>query len=433
MIITGILFFILILLGAPVVFALGASAAVTILSLDVPASIIAQRLYAGLDSFTIMAIPFFILAGVIMERGGIARRIVEFSMALVGWVSGSLLLVASITGIGMAAVSGSGAASTAAISSVMLGQMRERRYNIDFSAGLIAAAGTLGPVIPPSVMMVVLATSTNLSIGRAFLGGIVPGLMMAIAILAAGYLFARRGGAAYRETQAFSLSHLGRTFVAAIPAFIVPVVVVGGIIGGLFTPTEAAAVAVLCGLVIAVSVYREVSLKDVPGMILWAASLSAAVMMVIATANVFSWLISSQNVPAAIGAVMHQATASPLAFLLLMAVLLVIVGMFMEGISAIMVLAPVLLPIAVSFGVDPLHFGVLMVMNLSLGMITPPYGITLYVASSVANRSVMQVSRQLWLPLSLLLGILLLTTVFPALVTALPDLLIPVANRQSGS
>lgn len=207
----------------------------------------------------------------------------------------------------------------------------------------------------------------------------------------------------------------------------------GGIIGGLFTPTEAAAVAVLFGLVISLYVYREVSLKDLPGMILWAASLSAAVMMVIATANVFSWLISSQHVPDAIGAVMHQATASPLAFLLLMAILLVLVGMFMEGISAIMVLAPVLLPIAVSFGVDPLHFGVLMVMNLSLGMITPPYGITLYVASSVAKRSVLQVSRQLWLPLSLLLAILLLTTCFPALVTALPDLLIPVANSHSGS
>lgn len=433
MIITGILFFLLILLGAPIVFALGISAAVTLLSLDVPTSIIAQRLFAGLDSFTIMAIPFFILAGVIMERGGIARRIVDFSIALVGWLTGSLLLVASLAGIGMAAVSGSGAASTAAIASIMLEQMRSRHYNIDFSAGLIAAAGTLGPVIPPSVMMVVLATSTNVSIGRAFLGGVVPGLMMAVAILAAGYLFARRGGPAYRETQAFSRRHLGRTFVAAIPAFVVPLVVVGGIIGGLFTPTEAAAVAVLFGLVISLYVYREVSLKDLPGMILWAASLSAAVMMVIATANVFSWLISSQHVPDAIGAVMHQATASPLAFLLLMAILLVLVGMFMEGISAIMVLAPVLLPIAVSFGVDPLHFGVLMVMNLSLGMITPPYGITLYVASSVAKRSVLQVSRQLWLPLSLLLAILLLTTCFPALVTALPDLLIPVANSHSGS
>jgi C4-dicarboxylate transporter DctM subunit len=432
-IVTGIVFLVLIVIGAPIVFALGISAAVTILSLDVPVSIISQRIYAGLDSFTIMAIPFFVLAGVIMERGGIARRIVDFSIALVGWITGSLLLVACVTGIGMAAVSGSGAASTAAISSTMLGAMRDRGYNVDFSAGLIAAAGTLGPVIPPSIMMIVLATSTNISIGRAFLGGIVPGLLMAVAILVSGYIYARRGGSAYRETQSFSLRTLGRTFVVAIPALAVPGIVVGGIIAGLFTPTEAAAVAVVCGLVISVYVYREVKIHDVPGMILSAASLSAAIMMVIATASVFSWLIASQNVPAAVGDLMHGATSSPLVFLLLMGVLLLLIGMFMEGISAIMVLAPVLLPIAVSFGVDPLHFGVLMVMNLSLGMITPPYGITLYVASSIANRSVLQVSRQLGLPLLTLAGILLLTTCVPALVTALPDLFIPITSRNFGN
>ncbi|MEE4279964.1 MAG: TRAP transporter large permease [Halieaceae bacterium] len=433
MILTAGLFLALILLGTPIVFSLGVSAAVSIVSLDIPVSIIAQRVFAGLDSFTIMAIPFFIFAGVIMERGGIARRIVDFAVALVGWVTGSLLLVACVTGIGMAAVSGSGAASAAAISSTMIGEMRRRNYDVDFSAGLIAAAGTLGPVIPPSIMMVVMATTANLSIGRAFLGGVVPGLLMAAGLLAAGYVFARRGGVAYRGAAAFSLVDLGRSFLAAMPAFLIPVVVVGGIIGGLFTPTEAAAVAVVIGLLVALLWYREISLRDIPSMILWSASLSAAIMMVIATASVFSWLIASQNVPAAIGAFMHGATNSAVVFLLVMGLALLVIGMFMEGISAIMVLAPVLLPIAVSFGVDPLHFGVLMVMNLSLGMLTPPYGITLYVAGSVANRSVMQVSRKLGLPLGALLLVLLLTTAFPALVTALPDLLIPLADSTGGS
>ncbi|MEM1189699.1 MAG: TRAP transporter large permease [Pseudomonadota bacterium] len=432
MILTGILFLVLIVLGAPIVFALGVSAAVTLVELGVPISIIPQRMFAGLDSFTIMAIPFFVLAGVIMERGGIARRIVDFSVALVGWITGSLLLVAGVTGIGMAAVSGSGAASTAAISSTMLGEMRGRGYNIDFSAGLIAAAGTLGPVIPPSIMMVVLATSTNLSIGRAFLGGVVPGLLMALGLLAAGYFYARRGGNAYREAAGFSATRLLQTFRAAMPAFAIPGVVVGGIIGGLFTPTEAAAVAVVIALLVALLVYREVSLRDVPAMMLWAASLSAAIMMVIATANVFSWLIASENVPAAIGGFLHARTDNATLFLLAMGVALLVIGMFMEGISAIMVLAPVLLPIAVSFGVDPLHFGVLMVMNLSLGMLTPPYGITLYVASGIAHRSVMQVSRELALPLGTLLLVLLLTTFLPGVVTALPNLLIPLAGA-SGS
>jgi C4-dicarboxylate transporter DctM subunit len=425
MTLTLLLFVLLILIGAPILFALGISAALAIQAMEIPPAIIAQRLYAGLDSFTIMAIPFFVLAGVIMERGGIAKRMIDFSVALVGWITGSLLLVAAVTGIGMAAVSGSGTASTAAISSMMLRQMRERGYDIDFSAVITAAAGTLGPVIPPSIMMVVLATSTNLSIGRAFLGGVIPGLLMAAAILTAAYIHARRGGEAYRDTEPFSLQRLLRSLLAALPAFLVPSVVVGGIVGGWFTPTEAAAVAVLCALLIAIYGYREIRWHQLPAMMLAAASLSAAIMMVIATANVFSWLIAAQQVPAAIAEFLLQATSSPLVFLLLMTLLLMVVGMFMEGLSAIMVLAPMLMPVAQGFGIDPLHFGVLIVMNLSLGMITPPYGITLYVASSVARRSVLQVSTRLALPFSLLLAVLLLTTVFPAVVTALPNWLIP--------
>jgi C4-dicarboxylate transporter DctM subunit len=427
MTLTFVAFLVLIIIGAPIVFALGVSAAITIYIADIPISIISQRMYVGLDSFTIMAIPFFVLAGIIMERGGIAKRIIDFSVALVGWITGSLLLVATVAGIGMAAVSGSGAASTAAISSIMLGEMRERGYDIDFSAGLMAAAGTLGPVIPPSIMMVVLATTSNLSIGRAFLGGIVPGLLMALAIMIACYVYAKRGGDAYRETEPFSLRRLNRTFVAAVPAFIMPVIIVGGIIGGIFTPTEAAAIAVLCGLIISIFVYREIGFKSIPSMVLRAATISAAVMMIVATASVFSWLIASQNVPEKIGDALHQATDNPVVFLLLMNLLLILIGMFMEGISAILVMIPVLLPIAVSFGIDPLHFGVVVIMNLSLGMITPPYGITLYVASSVANRTVLQVSRKIGLPFFLMFAILILTTFVPELATYLPDLFMPKA------
>ena len=425
MTVTLIAFLILIILGTPIVFALGVSAALTIFMADIPMSIVSQRMYAGLDSFTIMAIPFFVLAGIIMERGGIAKRIIDFSVALVGWITGSLLLVATVAGMGMAAVSGSGAASTAAISSIMLRELRERGYNIDFSAGLMAAAGTLGPVIPPSIMMVVLATTSNLSIGRAFLGGVAPGLLMALAIMIACYVYAKRGGDVYRDTETFSLRRLGQTFVAAGPAFIMPVVIVGGIIGGIFTPTEAAAVAVLCGLIISIYIYKEIGFKTIPSMLLRAAAISAAVMMIIGTASVFSWLIASQNVPALIADLLHEATNNPLVFLILMNFLLIFIGMFMEGISAILVMVPVLLPIATSFGIDPLHFGVIVVMNLSIGMITPPYGITLYVASSVANRSVLQVSRKIGMPFVLIFAILMLTTIWPELVTYLPDLFMP--------
>lgn len=429
MTITLIVFLVLIVIGTPIVFALGVSAGLTIWFSDIPVSIIAQRMYEGLDSFTIMAIPFFVLAGVIMEQGGIARRIIDFSVALVGWITGSLLLVATVAGIGMAAVSGSGAASTAAISSIMLREMRQRGYDVDFSAGLMAAAGTLGPVIPPSIMMVVLATTSNLSVGRAFLGGIVPGLMLGVAIMVAGYSHARRGGDAYRDAEPFSLGRLARTFIAALPAFVLPLIIVGGIIGGIFTPTEAAAVAVLCGLIISMFVYREITFAGIPPMIVRAASISASIMTIIATASVFSWLIASQDVPGAVAAALHRATDSPLLFLLLMNLLLIFIGMFMEGISAILVMVPVLLPIAVSFGVDPLHFGVVVILNLSIGMITPPYGITLYVASSVANRTVLQVSRKIGLPFLLMIAILVLATLAPATVTWLPDLLMSAPGR----
>jgi len=426
--ITIALFFILIVIGAPIVFALGISAALSLAIADIPAGILAQRMYGGLDSFTVMAIPFFVFAGIIMEQGGIARRIIEFSIALVGWITGSLLLVATIAGIGMAAVSGSGAASTAAISSIMLKEMKKRGYDIDFSSGLMAAAGTLGPVIPPSIMMVVLATTANVSVGRAFLGGILPGLMMAAGIMLACYLYAKRGGSAYADTEPFSMSRLWRTFVAALPAFFLPIVIVGGIIGGAFTPTEAAAVAVFFGLAISLFVYREFGLRDIPKMILRAASVSASIMMIIATASIFSWLIAVEDAPATIAAIMHQATDSPLGFLLFVNVLLILIGMIMEGISAILVMVPVLLPIAVSYGIDPLHFGVIVILNLSIGMITPPYGITLYVASSVADRTVVQVSRKIGMPLLLMILVLALTTVFPSIVTVIPDFFMGSAN-----
>jgi C4-dicarboxylate transporter DctM subunit len=418
-------FLLLIVMGAPIVLALGASAALAIYLADIPAGIIAQRMYGGLDSFTVMAIPFFVLTGIIMERGGIARRIIDFSVALVGWITGSLLLVATVAGIGMAAVSGSGAASTAAISSIMLREMRRRGYDIDFSAGLMAAAGTLGPVIPPSIMMVVLATTSNLSVGRAFLGGVVPGLLMGLAIMLSCYVYARRGGDAYRRTEPFSLRRLARTFVAAIPAFSLPVIIVGGIIGGLFTPTEAAAVAAFVGVLIALFVYREITPGSLPGMILRAAAVSASIMTIIATASIFSWLIAVENLPQDIAAFLHAATGHPLVFLLLMNLLLIVVGMFMEGISAILVLVPVLLPVAVSFGIDPLHFGVVVILNLSIGMITPPYGITLYVASGVAQRTVLQVSRKIGMPFLLMIAVLILATLLPETITLLPDLLMP--------
>ena len=359
-------FLLLLLAGMPVVFVLGIAATLTLLILQphIPITIVAQRMYDGLNSFTIMAIPFFVFAGAIMDAGGISRRIVDFATALVGWIVGSLLMVSVVAATGLAAISGSGSADVAAVSAIMQPELRRRRYDIDFSAAVIACAGSLAQIIPPSLMMVVVALVSNLSVGAMFLAGILPGLLTVPGLLLAAYAHARRGGPQYRETQPFDLARLGRTFRAALPSLGMPVIIVGGIVGGVFTPTEAAAVAVLYGLLVAMLVYRELALRDLPRLILRASALSAAVMTIIGTASIFGWLVASANVPAALAEWIRSVSSEPWTYLLMINVVLMAVGMFMESLAAILILVPVLMPIAVSFGIDPVHFG-LVVVRLS--------------------------------------------------------------------
>ena len=416
-----VLFLFLLVFGTPIVFSLGIAASFTLLSYDVPMSLVAQRMYGGLDKFTIMAIPFFILTGIIMERGGIAKRIIDFATALVGWITGSLYLVAVVAGTGLAAISGSGSADTAAMSSIMLPQMKKRKYNIDFSAAIMAASGSLGTIIPPSIMMVVLATISNQSVGALFLAGIIPGLMCAAFLLISGYARAKLNKSEAQDTTNFSFIFLVKSFVKAIPALTLPVIIVGGIIGGIFTPTEAASVSVIVGLIISIFIYKEIKFKDLPEIILRAATIASTVMLIIATASIFSWFIASQQIPQKISEFMLGFSESKLLFLINVNLLLILIGMFMESISAILILVPVLMPVAIAFGVDPLHFGLIIILNLSIGMITPPYGITLFVASSIAERSIIDVSKKLILPLTLMFLVLILATYFPQISLYLPS------------
>jgi len=408
-------------LGVPLVFVLGASAMVTLLSTtNVPLTLISQRMFAGLNSFTLMAIPFFVLAGVVMESGGISRRIVDFSSALIGWVTGSLLHVACVTAAGLAAISGSGSADVAAVSSIMQPQLRRRKYDVDFSAAVIACAGAMAQIIPPSLTMVVIAIIGNMSIGALFLSGVVPGFLCIVLLMAISYVFARRGGPQYKESEPFSIGRLSKTAYAALPAFGMPVAIVGGIIGGVFTPTEAAAVAAFYGILLGLFVYRELKFRELPQLFLRAASLSAAVMLIIGTASVFAWLVANANVPTALGRWLRSVSESPLVFLLFVNGLFLVVGMFMETIAAILIVAPVLLPIALGFGVEPIHFALVIVFNCALGTVTPPYGISLMVAATVANRSPVQVWRKSWQPVAVMAFVLLLVTFFPEMSLWLP-------------
>jgi C4-dicarboxylate transporter DctM subunit len=416
-------FLLLMLSGTPIVFALGVAALLAIVMLmDTPLVIVAQRIYGGVDSFSLMAIPFFVAAGMTMAMGGIAKRFVDLASALVGWITGSLYLVAIVTGTGLAAISGSGSADTAAVGSILTPEMRKRGYDIDLSAAIIAASGALAPIIPPSILMVVVAVTSNLSIGAMFLGGIVPGLIIATGLALTCWMIAKRGGPAYRDAQPFSLARLNQAFLAALPGLSLPIIIVGGIVGGVFTATEAACVALVVALFLALFVYREITFRDLPDLLLKSVSLSAAVLIIVSTASVFSWLIASMGAPKLLDAWIRGLTDSPVIFLLMINLLLLVVGMFMESISAILILLPVLMPIAKSFGIDPVHFGVVVTLNLSIGLITPPYGICLYVAAMVSGRSIEQVASRVWIPLIPMLLVLMLATYVPVIVTGLPGL-----------
>ena len=417
-------FLVLLLVGMPVVFVLGLAAAATLVLTqpDIPLTIVSQRMYDGLNSFTIMAIPFFVFAGAIMDAGGISRRIVDLATALVGWIVGSLLMVSVVAATGLAAISGSGSADVAAVSSIMQPELRRRKYDVDFAAAIIACAGSLAQIIPPSLMMVVVALVSNLSVGAMFLAGVLPGLLTVPGLLASAYLHARRGGPQYRDIEPFDFARLRRAFRASLPALGMPVIIVGGIVGGVFTPTEAASVAVLYGLLIALFVYRDLSWRQLPALVLRASALSAAVMMIVATASIFGWLVASANVPAILAAWIKSVSSEPWTYLLMVNVLLMLIGMFMESLAAILILVPVLMPIAVYFGIDPVHFGVVVVMNFAIGMVTPPYGITLFVASSIAERNIIQVSRRIVWPWAMMTLVLILVTYVPDIALFLPRL-----------
>lgn len=416
-------FLFLLLFGAPIVFALGVSSlAILTLVMDVPVSVVSQRLYAGLDSFTIMAIPFFVLAGILMDAGGISKRMVQLADALVGWITGSTLLVAVGAATGMGAVSGSGSADTAAISAIMQPEIKRRKFDPDFAAVMIAAGGSLASVIPPSLMMVVIASIANISVGQLFMAGIIPGLLTGMGLMFMCYMYARKKGGHYLEVTPFSMARLTSSFVQALPAMGLPFLIIGGIVGGVFTPTEAAAVSVLYGLIVGVFVHRELKLSSLPKLLLKASAISASVMIILASASIFSWLISLARVSTAVGELIQSLSSDPLVFLLLVNVLLLVVGMFMESIAAMLILVPVLLPLAIAYGIDPVHFALVVVFNLTIGFVTPPYGIALYVAANIAGRGIMQVASQSWRALLVLLTVLLLITYVPEIGMWLPDL-----------
>ncbi|MEK4628172.1 TRAP transporter large permease [Solibacillus sp. FSL R7-0682] len=387
------LLIIFLLLSVPVGFALLLASLGTIVLADVeiPFSILTQVMVTANDSFPLMAIPFFILAGVLMGRGGVSERLLNIANSFVGHYRGGFAIAAVLTAMFFSAISGSGPATVAAIGSIMIPEMVKRGYKKLFATALIASAGTIGIVIPPSIPLVIYGVSSGTSIGDLFKAGVIPGILMGGALMLWAYIHAKKENYKpdSKATWKERLHHINR----GKGALLMPVVILGGIYGGIFTPTEAAVIAVVYGLILSFFIYRELTWKDTIALFYDSAVSTGSIMVIVAAAAVFGRILTLEQIPNNVAATMLSLSDNPIVFLLLVNILLIIVGTFMETIAAVIILTPILLPLSTQMGIDPVHFGIIMIVNLSIGFITPPLGMNLFVASSISNIKIVQLSK----------------------------------------
>lgn len=415
-------FFVLLFLNVPICVSIGLTcAAYSVIFGGVNPSYIATSMFTSCDSFPLMAVPFFILAGALMEGGGLSKRLVDFGDSLLGHFSGGFAIVTVACCAFFGAISGSAPATVAAIGSIMVPTMLERGYDKDFSLALIAASGCLGILIPPSIPMVVYGVSTNTSIGGMFLGGFGPGILTALLLIAIAIYISRKRG--YKGNgRKFTFRHVWETFVPAIWAILVPVIILGGIYGGIFTPTEAAAVAVIYGFFAGKFIYKELTWEKFKSAVMNSCVTVGNVLIIVGTATTLGRVFTVENLPAILSDLIGGID-SKFVILLIINGLLLIVGCLMETSAAIMILAPILLPLVVPFGVNPIHFGLIMVLNLAIGMITPPVGCNLFVAAGLAKLDFMKIVKAVLPLLVFMLISLALVTYVPAITLALPQLL----------
>jgi tripartite ATP-independent transporter DctM subunit len=417
----GMIFLACMVLGIPIAFCLGITAAVSLVMLDLPLGVVAQRIFTGIDSFPLMAVPFFVLAGDLMNYGGTTMRLVRFSNALVGWVRGGLAHTNIVASMFLAGISGSAVADASAIGGILIPGMVKEGYDVDFSAAVTASASTMGPIIPPSILMVIYGVTTGVSIGALFAAGFIPGVLIGFSLMAVAYVIARKRN--YPKLAMMSLPEFVTAFRKAIFALLAPVIILGGILAGVFTPTEAAAVAVAYAFFVGIFVFRELRMADMPRILVQSGVTTSVLLLVIGTANVLAWVLSAEQIPQRIAQTMLGISRDPYFILLLLNLFLLVVGMFMEGGAAIIILAPVLAQVAQSVGLHPLHFGFVMVLNLVIGLLTPPLGVCLFVACSIARISLAELVKAILPFLLVEIGVLFLVSYFPMVALWIPKLL----------
>ena len=413
---------ILFLLNTPIAIAIGVAALVALLSQgDFSLMIVIQRLFGGADSFHLMAVPLFMFAGVIMAAGGVSRRLIDFANALVGWLPGGLAAVSIVSAMFFAGISGSAAADTAAVGAILIPAMKKSGYRSEFAAAVQASGGSIGVIIPPSIPMIIFGFLTGASIGKLFAGGILPGLLIGGSLIAVATIISSRQG--YSLQSNFCFNKLVRTFKHGIFALGAPLIVLGGILSGIFTATESAAVAVFYGLLLGIFVYKEINFSDLGRLFTEGAIASGVVMFIIATASVFGWLAAIEELPAKLAGSLLQLTENRVLLLLLINLVLLIAGTFMETTAALILLVPMIAAMQPSLNIDLVHLGVIVITNLAIGMLTPPMGICLIVSSSLAEERLTAVSRAILPFLAILLIDLLIITFYPPLTMVLANLI----------
>lgn len=408
-------------IGIPIAFSLGIASLSFLTFSGIPLSLLPQRMFTGLDSFPMMAVPFFILAGEMMNSSGITKKIVDFAEIMVGRIRGGLAHASIVSCMFFAGISGSGVADAAAIGSMMIPAMQKKRFDKDFSCAVIAAASVMGPIIPPSIPMVIYSMLASTSVAAMLLGGAIPGVLIGLSLMLVAYVFSRVRN--YPRNEKWPpLRVVIRVLVGAIVPMLMPLIILGGIIGGIFTATEAAAVAVLYSLIIGLIVFRSLKPDAMAKVAIGTAKTTGIVFLVMATANIFNWLMAVEQVPQQVAGFILQYMHSPVTILLAINIMLLILGTFMEGTAAMILTVPIILTVTNQLGLNPVFVGVVVVLNLMIGLITPPLGLCLYVTCSVGKISLEDLFKAIWPFLLAEVVVLFLVTYIPDIALFLPRL-----------